>query len=215
MPNPLRRPDRPATPRRVFRQRGALITGWLLIAVLVLFVGLSVFADHNLGAALPLIAGAGIAWVVLVRPAVELAPDGVLLRNLVRDVLISWPAVSMLEERWNLKVVTPDDRAFGSWAVSAQRPKGRMAGSAAGGLGPRVLPTTSAPGAAGEVVAEHRAASAGAVASAIRAAKEDYERAVSSGGIPEQEARAVRRPAVAPLVVLALAVVLIAVWFLR
>lgn len=196
----------PKSPVRTFRQRGAVATGWFLIAVfVVVLVAISVGAGPELSACLLLLAVIGAVYLVLIRPAVRISARGVKLENLLRDVDLTWPAVDMLEDRWNLKVVTPDGTAYSSWAISAQRPK--MTGGVSQTAGGSLVPTGTSDVPLGQA---HRSASAGAVAAAIDEAKVDYERAVTGDRIEPQQA-AVRR-AVSPVAAAGwLAVVLAAV----
>ena len=173
----------PGNPVRTFRQRGAYVTGWVLVGVfVVVLVALAVASGLEVGATAFLLAAAGVVWLILVRPAVRLSADGVRLENLVRDIRMTWPAVDMTEARWNLKVVSPEGDAYSSWAISAQRPK--MTGGVTPTPGGQLLPTTGTDVPMGQ---EHRSGSAGAVASAIDEAKADYERAVAKGAIAEQK----------------------------
>lgn len=75
------------------------------------------------------------AWVLFVRPSVELTDEAVVLRNLVRDVQIPWSRIEATQARWNLRVITDGGAAYGSWAVSKQRPKVVGGQRMGGGLG--------------------------------------------------------------------------------
>lgn len=126
--------------------------------------------------------GLAASWVLFVRPAVLVDAGGVTVRNVVRDVQISWTSLTHVQTRWNLKVFA-GDRGFTAWAISsqAQRPK-----SASGGmlrmLSPSRLekqfgvhtPRTTTPG---KVTAE-------AVARSIEQAKQEYDDAVAYGQLP-------------------------------
>lgn len=121
------------------------------------------------------IAGLLLIWVVFARPCVLLTQAGVEMRNLVRDVRVGWPAIDLVEQRWNLKIFDVHGKGNGSWAITSQRPRrvNRRTGIHAGpGLGEVDMddPTGSVMGA--------RPGSAAAVAAAIRTGQEDYARAV-------------------------------------
>lgn len=192
-------------PVRTFRQRGAFVTGWFLIAIFLVVLAAITFGSHpEAGATLLLLAVVGAVYLSLIRPSVRLSADGVRLDNLVREVRLTWPAVDMLEDRWNLKVVTPDGAAYSSWAISAQRPtmSGGVSQNAAGSMVP--TGTSSVP-----MGQSHRTGSAGAVAAAIEEAKVDYERAVSGGRIEPQPAQV--HQVVAPVAAAGWAAVVVAV----
>jgi hypothetical protein len=58
-----------------------------------------------------------VVYAVAQRPAVVAGPDGVLLRNIVRDVWLPWHTVKGVESKWSLSIVT-EDASYGSWAVT-------------------------------------------------------------------------------------------------
>ncbi len=179
------------SPVRTFRQRGAVVTGWFLLVVFAVVLTAITFSEGwDPSATFFVLAVMGAVYLLLVRPAVRISAAGVRLDNVLREVDITWPAVDMLEDRWNLKVVTPDGKAFASWAISAQRPKmsGGVTQTAAGSM----VPTATSDVPMGQT---HRGGSAGAVAAAVEEAKVDYERALAAGRIEPQEATAVRRVA--------------------
>lgn len=179
------RPDALETaPRQVYRQTGMLVSG-VLLTIACLIIAVLMLVSDGLSRPRELlwpIAGLLVVWVVFVRPCVVLTQEGVLLRNLVRDVLFRWPAVELVHERWNLKVSSPDDRTYGSWAIAAQRPKrpGRGAGGftglgrIGGGGGMRTPEIES-------VEFTDRPASAAGVAGAIRRGRADHDDAVARG----------------------------------
>ena len=124
--------------------------------------------------------GLAVVWSLFVRPAVLLDEDGVIIRNVVRDVHIPWVRVTDVDFRWNLKVFV-GDRAYTSWAISSQveRPKGASGGMFA--MMPGRLdkfanadaqPSRSAP-----------KVTASAVARAMEQAKEEHSEAVAKGTV--------------------------------
>lgn len=123
--------------RRVVRQTQALLLGFGTIVLCALIVLLSL--RSSAGIALAEVAWPGAvalcAWVLFVRPSVELTDEAVVLRNLVRDVQIPWSRIEATQARWNLRVITDGGAAYGSWAVSKQRPKVSGAQRMGGGLG--------------------------------------------------------------------------------
>jgi Bacterial PH domain len=134
--------------------------------------------------------GLALVWSVFVRPAVLLDPDGVTLRNIVREVHIPWGLVSETESRWNLKVLA-GDRGYTAWAISSQveRPRALSAGLLGGFShgGPRGYAQ------AGDG-ASTRAPSvtAATVAQAIEAARQEYDEAVAQGAFPAAPGARVR-----------------------
>ncbi len=124
--------------------------------------------------------GLAVVWSLFVRPAVLIDEDGVLLRNVVRDVHIPWVRVTDVDFRWNLKVFV-GDRAYTSWAISSQveRPKGAsggmfsmMPGRLEAFANADAQPSRSAP-----------KVTASAVARAIEQAKEEHSEAVAKGTV--------------------------------
>lgn len=66
-----------------------------------------------------LLLGCLIAYAVFWRPAVFVDDDGVTLRNLVRDVRVPWPALTGVDTRYALTLIT-DQCRYQSWAAAAQ-----------------------------------------------------------------------------------------------
>jgi hypothetical protein len=58
-----------------------------------------------------------VLYATAQRPALVAGPDGVLLRNVVRDVWVPWHAVRSIDARWSFSIATAD-RSYGSWAVT-------------------------------------------------------------------------------------------------
>ena len=59
---------------------------------------------------------AALAWVTMWRPAVEVAPHGVVLRNPLRTVLVTWPAIEAVDGRFGLRVDTAQSH-WSAWAA--------------------------------------------------------------------------------------------------
>ncbi|KNX37828.1 hypothetical protein VV01_12780 [Luteipulveratus halotolerans] len=193
----------------------AQVAGWFLVVVAAGLSLLSLLEDANGKVEILLWSGAValIAWVVLLRPSVQLRQDGVHIHNLVRDVHLPWPQVDVLESRWNLKVFTPDDDGYSAWAISAQRPRASAPeGSKASLLGPMAGLGRIAGGAnADEVVRRERRGSAGDLAQQIRLQREEYDKAVGEGLLEPQTGPVVVRPAVLAIAALVAAVAMAAV----
>ena len=180
------------------------MTGWVLSAFFVGMALLFAVSDHgfDLSGTLLLLAAAGGCWLTLARPAVRMSAAGLQLDNLLREVRMSWPAVDLVESRWNLKIVEPGGEEYSSWAISASRPK--MTGGVTPTPGGALIPTTGTDVPVGQ---EYRSGSAGAVAEAIEEAKADYLRAVNKGVVAEQDVRVHR--AVSPVAAIGWAAVLL------
>lgn len=197
-------------PRRTFRQPAILVPGTILaiacVALLVLIVvdsGLS----HPTHLLWPL-AGLLVIWVVFLRPCVRMTQAGVVMQNLVRDVRAGWPAIDLIEQRWNLRLFDAKGKGYGSWAITSQRPRrinrrgGIHAGTGMGELDPK-NPTASVMGT--------RPGSAAGVASAIRAGQLDYADAVQRDPSVRAEDAFVVRPSWPAIGALVLAVVFVIV----
>lgn len=107
-----------------FRQTQALAIGFVTMTLSVLLVVLGLFSSSGLSArdvAWPL-SLAVLAWALFIRPRVVISQDSVVLQNLVRDIEIPWGCIEATQARWSLRVVTSGGDAYGSWAISKQRP---------------------------------------------------------------------------------------------
>jgi len=195
-----------ATTRRVFRQPSAYLTGWIFIAGLAIACILFLIQDPGNWAEPVVLCGliGLVVWVLLVRPDVVVAKDGVVLHNLVRDVTIPWAHVDLTTRRWNLKVYTPEGDKYGSWAISQQRPRRQRDTVGDAGIG--MMPTPGRfknPGKVNTTI-EERDSSAEAVGSLIDQTKEEYDRMIRTGELkvsPDPVQVAIAVPAVAALAV--------------
>ncbi|HET7303159.1 MAG TPA: PH domain-containing protein, partial [Segeticoccus sp.] len=119
----------PDTPNRIYRQRSPQVSGWaclVICALLLIMSAVSWASSHPSWVFVAWVCfGAAVAWAVLLRPSLELSQRGVLLRNVLRDVHIPWTQVDDVGQRWNVKVYTPDDRSYPSWAIAAQADRPR------------------------------------------------------------------------------------------
>jgi len=173
------------TMQHVYRQRSSVglaavcgVTGLILLGSLArswagyprpLFVAWVIF-------------GMAVAWSVFVRPAVLLDTDGVLIRNILRDIHIPWNRLTGVSSRWNLSV-SAGDKSYTAWALSAQpeRPRrapGRMFRMPMPGQLEGVSTADARPPSAVPKV------TAQTVARSIRAAKEEFDDAVAQGQLP-------------------------------
>lgn len=105
----------------VFRPRSAVVVCGLWAVLTVVWA--AVEARAGIGTLLERIpwmvfAGA-LVYAVCGRPAVEVRPSGVLLRNVVRDVWIPWTALAGLDTRYALTLTTVDRRRHAAWAAPA------------------------------------------------------------------------------------------------
>jgi hypothetical protein len=78
-----------------------------------------------------MLAVGAVIYAVFWRPAVVVDPEGVLLRNVLRDVRVPWAALEAVETRYALTLVTAEHR-YVSWAAGAP---GRSGGPAWSGHG--------------------------------------------------------------------------------
>ena len=70
---------------------------------------------------------AALAWVTMWRPAVEVAPHGVVLRNPLRTVLVTWPALVEVDGRLGLRLAT-GERRWSAWAAGPPAGRARRQG---------------------------------------------------------------------------------------
>ncbi|GAB3499660.1 hypothetical protein [Flexivirga sp.] len=205
-----RRSTAASGPRRTYRQPAMLAPGIVLAVACAAFVVL-ILLDSGLSKPAQLLwplAGLLLIWVVFLRPCLQLTQAGVVMRNLVRDVRGGWPAIDLIEQRWNLKVYDAHGKGYGSWAITAQRPRRvntRRGLHSGPGMGKIDLenPTAS--------VMEARPGSAAGVAAAIRTGQEDYTRAVQHDPSLQAQDELVASPAWPAIAALALAVIFVLV----
>ncbi len=204
--------------QHVYRQRSSLgLAAMCGVIGLILLVSLAMsWADYPR----PLfvawaVFGMAVAWSVFFRPAVLIDIDGVLIRNVLRDIRIPWTRLTAVNTRWNLSV-SVGDKSYTAWALSSQpeRPKrspggmfrmpvpGRLEGVAAA--------DAASSGRAGTRSEAFPKVTAQSVARFIRAAKEEYDEAVAQGELPATDGATVSITWV-PLAIAALLVPAIAV----
>lgn len=112
---------------RVYRTLPARIVGWGMVAVAGVFAALTVadvVSGSHRGLAWPaalVVALAALAWVLFLRPHVQLRTDGVVLANLVSDTRVPFAAVEEVTDRWALELNDREGRRHSSWAVPVRR----------------------------------------------------------------------------------------------
>ncbi len=115
----------------------AVAAGWAVVGLLV--VGDALLRESS-GSPLPgllvVVAVSGVVWSLFVRPCVEAGAAGVVVRNVVRDVVIPWPRVLYVDAPLTLTLHDDDDRAWRSWAISASSRPRRHAAAARPAFGP-------------------------------------------------------------------------------
>ena len=133
--------------RHTFRQRGSVVLGAVcMVACMGMFLGS--LSDTNVIFAGSMFLATSWAFVLLVRPSLQLSVVGVHVNNPLRRTTIPWPHVDDCLARWNLQVYA-GDQVVTAWAISSsiERPKRRS--SSSGGLFGRGLrppgPTSPAP----------------------------------------------------------------------
>lgn len=200
--------DRPAAlPQRVYRQLSPRVTGgfFLVAGAILLVLTIASWGSHPAPVLVSwTVLGMVLCWTVLLRPAVVLSLLGVTFRNVVRDVHLPWNQVDIIQQRWNLKIYTPDDKGYTAWAISSQAHRSRSAAVpglnvggmggmsrlasynplAAGGLGSST-PDDGAPSGSGAGKGAGKV-SAASVAGTIAAAQSEYAEAVRDGFVEEQ-----------------------------
>jgi len=193
-----------------------LVPGVVLAVICVGFIVLIALEngfDHPQEFLWP-IAGLLVIWIIFVRPCVILTQAGVVMRNLVRDVRFGWPAIDLIEQRWNLKIFDEHGKGYGSWAITSQRPK-RAARTSGIKSGPSFLRMGPGLGPIDEnnpnSVMKVRSGSAAAVAGAIRDGQLDYASATARDASYTANDEVVAAPAWPAIIALVVAVVCVVV----
>ncbi|MDQ1642886.1 MAG: hypothetical protein QOJ90_2237 [Actinomycetota bacterium] len=132
----------------VFRPRLApmLAIAWYVVGALAAIDLVRRGSAHTIGVGLAVIALVTVVvYAIAARPAVVANANGVLLRNVLRDVWVPWHRVERIGARWSL-TVEADGVEHGSWAIAASNPaRQRERGRRIFGVGPIVMDDTSAP----------------------------------------------------------------------
>lgn len=114
-------PVRATTDSTTLRSRFGRVLTVIVWAVLAVFI--AGFAVQLEGLQLlrytPVILLMGyIVWLLLWSPSVTIAPSGVTVRNLVRNNVISWPAIERIDTRFALTLFTKAGRVT-AWSAPA------------------------------------------------------------------------------------------------
>lgn len=189
-----------------------LAPGIVLAVTCVVFVLLVLFGSSSRVDLLWPLAGLLGVWVIFLRPCVQMTQAGVVMRNIVRDVRCGWPSIDLIEQRWNLKVYDAHGNGFGSWAITAQRPRrtGRRGGGVGSVLGGRLGPRDIEPEDPTKIL-QPRPGSAAGVAEQIRAGQLDYADAVKRDPTMQAEEEFAVMPAWPAIGALVLAVLFVVV----
>lgn len=127
---------------------GRVLTVACTITALIAVIGIALDSGWpgllHFGA-LPLLF-AGIVWALFARPYVQVSDGGVEICNIVRTVEVPWPAVTDIDLRWGLRLVTRLGN-FSAWSVPPpSRPKARLGrGRNPGGTGQVMSPAATRP----------------------------------------------------------------------
>lgn len=112
---------------RTYRTLPSVVIGWAMIAGAAIFVGsFLISAGGNVIEVLTPLAVVSVlaaaTWVGMLRPAVVLREDGVLLRNLVTDVDVPFSHLEEVGDQWSLELVDGAGIKHSSWAIPVRRP---------------------------------------------------------------------------------------------
>ncbi len=168
--------------RHTFRQRGSVVLGAVcVVACLGMFLGS--LPSTNLVFAAAMFFGASWAFVLLVRPSLQLSVIGVHVNNPMRRTTIPWPLVDEALARWNLQVYA-GQQVVTAWAISSTIERPRGTGSYGGRLLGRALPPTDPTSAA------PKGMSAPAIARLIEEGRRQWREEVAAGMLVVDEGHA-------------------------
>lgn len=113
--------DDQRSPMFVFRPRTAWVVGVAAGVALVLWVVIEARQGAwTLAKRLPQMAVFGtIVYAVFVRPCVEVDPNGVTVRNVVRDVRIPFRVLADVGTEFSLRLTATSGRTYQSWSAPA------------------------------------------------------------------------------------------------
>ncbi|MGV1008723.1 MAG: hypothetical protein ACOYBY_08955 [Dermatophilaceae bacterium] len=107
----------PDTDRHTFRQRGSVLLGSVcMLACTGMFLGS--LSQTNLAFAGVMAVATCWAFVLLVRPSLQISAVGVHVNNPLRRTTIPWRRVDHCLTRWNLQVAA-GERVVTAWAISS------------------------------------------------------------------------------------------------
>lgn len=122
---------RPGEVVATYRTLPARVLGWGMVAAAAALAALTVVdiargqRSGLLGSAALILGLAVVAWVLFLRPRVELRRDGILLVNIVTDTTVPFAAVSEITHQWALEVHDGEGRRHSAWAVPVKRERVR------------------------------------------------------------------------------------------
>jgi len=97
----------------------AVCLAWGTVAIAIVLAELHAGWFEAVRAAPTIAVSSSVVYAVFGRPRVMVWPDGVLLRNVLRDVYIPFAALAELGTQYALTVRTVDGRQHRSWAAPA------------------------------------------------------------------------------------------------
>lgn len=105
-----------------FRPRGGQILAWAAIGVCALGLVFIAFTDGIAALALwgwPILLVAWLAWILYVRPHVQISEGFIEIANVFRTHRVPWGDVDDVDSRYALTVRTRDGRSIRAWAAPA------------------------------------------------------------------------------------------------
>ncbi|MBW8173715.1 hypothetical protein K0651_11720 [Ornithinimicrobium sp. Arc0846-15] len=114
------------TRTHTFRTLPARIVGAVIVTGALVAVVISLVDSRTRGLDLVyplLIAGivAGLMWMLLLRPSVEVWSDRVVLRNVFRDTTVPFAHVQSFSHEWAFEVTDTTGHRHNSWAIPRER----------------------------------------------------------------------------------------------
>ena len=104
-----------------FRPGSALVTGWILIAFCIGFIGQSAFyGGINEIIVTTLICGSCCVGIYLgfLKPYVLIFDEGIKIVNLTKEITASWDRVDEIETKYSMSIIV-DGATFHAWAAPA------------------------------------------------------------------------------------------------
>lgn len=105
------------TLRPRFGQVLTVVVGLIVLAGLVSFVIVGDYVGLGKYVALMLLL-AFLPWLLFWSPSVTVDPGGVVIRNLIREHRVTWPAIERIDTRFALELFTPKGKIT-AWAAPA------------------------------------------------------------------------------------------------
>jgi hypothetical protein len=105
---------------RVFRPPVGVVVSalWVLVTVVWLVAAAAAGLRSLLVQLPPVALLASLVYATCTRPLVAVGADGVLLRNVFRDVSVPWPALDAIDTRYAL-TLSAGGRRYAAWAAPA------------------------------------------------------------------------------------------------